>query len=157
MTHHYLRWWVTFGSCNSIIAYIGTGMGGNCCPQGTAMNNNINIYTPPFWTTSKWTLNNCRRQWMPWCFGQSSKGSNSKSQKHAFLYRWFFSHLGYLGSLGKRELSHMGLPLIHPMFKVEGFNAFQMWFGPSKYTSLKTTLRNATPNWKWRHHLKFSI
>ena len=40
------------------------------------------------------------------------------------------------------------------MFKIEVFNALQMRFGPSKYTSLKTTLQNATPNWKWRCHLK---
>ena len=44
-----------------------------------------------------------------------------------------------------------------PMFKIEVFNAFQTRFGPSKYTSLKTTLQNATPNWKWRRHLKSSI
>jgi hypothetical protein len=33
-----------------------------------------------------------------------------------------------------------------PVFKIEAFNALQMRFGPSKYTSLKTTLQNATPN-----------
>ena len=38
------------------------------------------------------------------------------------------------------------------MFKIEVFNVFQMRFGPSKCTSLKTT-----PNWKWRRHLKSSI
>ena len=43
------------------------------------------------------------------------------------------------------------------VFQVEVFNALQMWFGSSKYTSLKTTLQNATPNWKWRCHLKSSI
>ena len=32
------------------------------------------------------------------------------------------------------------------VFKIEVFNAHQMWFGPSKYTSLKTTLQNATPS-----------
>ena len=30
------------------------------------------------------------------------------------------------------------------MFKIEVFNALQMWLGPSKYTSFKTTLHNAT-------------
>ena len=40
------------------------------------------------------------------------------------------------------------------MFKLGVFNALQTRFGPSKYTSLKTTLQNANPNWKWRHHLK---
>ena len=43
------------------------------------------------------------------------------------------------------------------VFKIEVFNALQTWFGTSKYTSLKTTLQNATPNWKWRRHLKSSI
>ena len=33
------------------------------------------------------------------------------------------------------------------MFKIEVFNAFQTRFGPSKYTSLRTTLRNVIPNW----------
>ena len=33
------------------------------------------------------------------------------------------------------------------MFKIEVFNALQIWFGLIKYTSLKTTLQNATPNW----------
>jgi hypothetical protein len=33
-----------------------------------------------------------------------------------------------------------------PMFKIEVFNALQMRFGPSKYTSLKITLENAIPN-----------
>ena len=32
------------------------------------------------------------------------------------------------------------------VFKIEVFNALQMQFGPSKYTSLKKTLQNATPN-----------
>ena len=37
-------------------------------------------------------------------------------------------------------------------------NALQTRFGPSKYTSLKTTLHNVTPTWKWRcRHLKSSI
>ena len=36
------------------------------------------------------------------------------------------------------------------------FNARQMRFGPSKYTSHKWALQNATPNWKWRRHLKSS-
>ena len=35
-----------------------------------------------------------------------------------------------------------------PMFKIEVFNALQTRFGPSKYTSLKTTFQNATPNRK---------
>ena len=43
------------------------------------------------------------------------------------------------------------------MSKIEVFNALQMRFGPSKCTSLKTTLQNANPIWKWRHHLKSSI
>jgi hypothetical protein len=43
------------------------------------------------------------------------------------------------------------------MFKIEVFNALQTRFGPSKYTSLKTTLQNATPNWKRRRHSKSSI
>ena len=34
------------------------------------------------------------------------------------------------------------------MFKIEVFNALQMQFGHSKYTSLKTTLQSATPNLK---------
>ena len=33
-----------------------------------------------------------------------------------------------------------------PVFKIEVLNAFQMRFGASKYTYLKTTLQNATPN-----------
>ena len=37
-------------------------------------------------------------------------------------------------------------PWILPMFRIEVFNALQTRFGPSKYTSLKTTLRNTTPN-----------
>jgi hypothetical protein len=32
------------------------------------------------------------------------------------------------------------------MFKIEVFNALQTRFGPSKFTSLKATLQNATPN-----------
>ena len=40
------------------------------------------------------------------------------------------------------------------MFKIEVFIALQTRFKPSKYTSLKTTLQNATPNWKGRCHLK---
>jgi hypothetical protein len=32
------------------------------------------------------------------------------------------------------------------VFKIEVFNALQTRFGPSIYTSLKTTLQNATPN-----------
>jgi hypothetical protein len=44
--------------------------------------------------------------------------------------------------------------IMHSTFKIEVFNALQMWFNPSKYASLKTTLQNATPNWKWRRHLK---
>jgi hypothetical protein len=40
------------------------------------------------------------------------------------------------------------------VFKVEVFNALQMQFGPSKYTSLKTTLQIATPIWKWGHRSK---
>ena len=43
------------------------------------------------------------------------------------------------------------------MFKIEVFDALQTWFGPSKYTSLKTNLQNATLNWKWRRHLKFFL
>jgi hypothetical protein len=39
-----------------------------------------------------------------------------------------------------------------PMFKIKVFNALQTRFGPLKYTSLKTTLQNATPNCKWRRH-----
>ena len=31
------------------------------------------------------------------------------------------------------------------MFKIEVFNALQMRFGPSKYTSLKTTLQETQP------------
>ena len=42
-------------------------------------------------------------------------------------------------------------------FKIRVFNALQTPFGPSKYTSLKTALHNATPNWKWRRYLKSSI
>ena len=43
------------------------------------------------------------------------------------------------------------------VFKIEVFNALQTRFGASKYyTSLKTTLQNATPTWKWRRHLKSS-
>jgi hypothetical protein len=48
----------------------------------------------------------------------------------------------------------------HPsVFKIEVFNAFQMQFGPSKHTSLKTTLQIiATPTWKRRRrHSKSSI
>ena len=44
-----------------------------------------------------------------------------------------------------------------PVFKIEVFNALQTWFGPSKYTSLKIALQNATLDWKWRRHLKSSI
>jgi len=42
----------------------------------------------------------------------------------------------------------------HSVFKIEVFNALQTWVGPSKYTSPKTTLQIATPNWKWRRHLE---
>ena len=35
---------------------------------------------------------------------------------------------------------------VQSMFKIEVFNALQMRCGPSKYTSLKTTLQIATPN-----------
>ena len=41
--------------------------------------------------------------------------------------------------------------------KIEVFNALQTWLGPSKYTSLKRALQNATPYWKWRRHSKSSI
>jgi hypothetical protein len=34
------------------------------------------------------------------------------------------------------------------VFKIEVFNALQTRFGPSKYTSIKTALQNATPNSK---------
>ena len=44
-----------------------------------------------------------------------------------------------------------------PVFKIEVFSALQTRIGSSKYTSLKTTLQNATSNWKWRRHLKSSI
>ena len=54
-------------------------------------------------------------------------------------------------SLSRKEM------IVHSMFKIEVFNALQMRFGPSKYTSLRTTLQNATPNWKWRRHLQSSI
>jgi hypothetical protein len=37
---------------------------------------------------------------------------------------------------------------INAMLKIEVFNALQTRFGPSKYTSLKTALQNATPNSK---------
>jgi hypothetical protein len=37
----------------------------------------------------------------------------------------------------------MGLET-HAMFKIEVFNALQTRFGPSKYTTLKTTLQIAT-------------
>jgi hypothetical protein len=37
---------------------------------------------------------------------------------------------------------------VPPVFKIEVFSALQMRFGPSKYTSLKTTLHNATLDWK---------
>jgi hypothetical protein len=43
------------------------------------------------------------------------------------------------------------------VFKIEVFRALRMRFGPSKYTPLKTTLRNATSNLKWGRHLKSSI
>jgi hypothetical protein len=43
------------------------------------------------------------------------------------------------------------------VFKIEVFNALHTWFGPSKYTSLKTTFQNASPIWKWRRHSKSSI
>ena len=41
-----------------------------------------------------------------------------------------------------------GLPPLwdQPVFKIEVFNALQTLCGPSKCTSLKTTLQNATPN-----------
>jgi hypothetical protein len=42
----------------------------------------------------------------------------------------------------------------YAMFKIE---VFKREFGPSKYTSLKATLQNATPKWEWRRHLKSSI
>ena len=35
---------------------------------------------------------------------------------------------------------------LNRMFKIEVFNVLQTRFGASQYTSLKTTLRNATPN-----------
>jgi hypothetical protein len=65
--------------------------------------------------------------------------------------------LGY-NSYRPHELLHhyLNWPL-KAVFKIEVFNALQMQFGPSKYTSLKIALPNATPNWKWRHHLKSSI
>jgi hypothetical protein len=40
--------------------------------------------------------------------------------------------------------SHSKAP--SPVFKIDVFNALQMLFGPSTYTSLKITLPNATPN-----------
>ena len=40
------------------------------------------------------------------------------------------------------------------VFKIEVSNALQTRYGPSKYTSLKTTLHNAIPNCKGRRHLK---
>ena len=40
------------------------------------------------------------------------------------------------------------------MFHIEVFNALQTRFGPSKYTSLKTTLQNATPNCKMKTSLE---
>ena len=43
------------------------------------------------------------------------------------------------------------------VFKIKVLNAVQMRSGPSKSTFLKTTFQNATPNWKWRRHLKGSI
>ena len=40
------------------------------------------------------------------------------------------------------------------VFKIEAFNALQLRFGPSKFTSFKTTLQNATPNCKMKTSLK---
>ena len=52
--------------------------------------------------------------------------------------------------------SYEGFNLEHcrPVFNIEAFNALQTWFGPSKYTSLKTTLQNATPNCKTKTSLE---
>jgi hypothetical protein len=40
------------------------------------------------------------------------------------------------------------------LFKIEVFNAIQTRFGPSKFTSLKTTLQNATPKLKLKMSLE---
>ena len=46
--------------------------------------------------------------------------------------------------------NHLHLPLelggCRTMFKIKVINALQTRIGPSKYTSLKTTLQNAAPN-----------
>jgi hypothetical protein len=62
--------------------------------------------------------------------------------RHSTLY---YTNKG-LGHMGSQAVSKIGV-----------FNALQPRFGPSKYTSLKTALPNATPNWKWRHLLKSSM
>ena len=50
----------------------------------------------------------------------------------------------------------MGVLIFHPpvgsVFKIEVFNALQ-----NIPPYLKTSLQNATQNWKWRRHLKSSI
>jgi hypothetical protein len=45
----------------------------------------------------------------------------------------------------KKKKSSLALLLL-PMLKIEVFNALQTQFGPSKYTSLKTTVSNVIPN-----------
>ena len=52
-----------------------------------------------------------------------------------------------VGTLRSRQMHHH-------VFEIEGFNALQTWFGSSNYTSLKTTLQNATPNWKMKTSLE---
>ena len=64
------------------------------------------------------------------------------------LTSWLFPvwGCGYL-CLILRILDSSIVCVPYSVFKIEVFNALQMRLGPSKYTSLKTTLQNATPNW----------
>ena len=52
-----------------------------------------------------------------------------------------------LPTLGSQPVMSKNLPAhwLGATFKIEVFNALQIRFGPSKYTSLKTTPQNVTP------------
>jgi hypothetical protein len=93
------------------------------------MNNNINIYTPPLChfeqpQSGLSTLvgdNECRG-----ILGNPQKVVIRKVESmHSYIGDFVFSFRVF-GWFGKEELSHTGLPLIHPVFKIEGFNVLQM-------------------------------
>ena len=70
-----------------------------------------------------------------------------------------FMWISCVGMEGVQYIFHSIFPFLRGGFIVQAWSlqcpSNAIWL--FKYTSLKTTLPNAIPNWKWRRHLKSSM